>query len=126
MNVEYVEFIFENCEVFRLSGEDIGELYLDDINHHYRRITANFVERFEYVNTFFIEIPPLPRFYIEYHAAQRTLPLRLLSFIGNSSRFHYNNRFMALSIKKRNVTKSVTFLKSKGTEKLVFFEWLFL
>ena len=56
MNVEYVEFIFENCEVFRIAGEDIGELYLDDINHHYRRITADFVERFEYVNTFFIEI----------------------------------------------------------------------
>ena len=53
---ENVEFIFENCEVFRISGEDIGELYLDDINHHYRRITADFVERFEYVNTFFIEI----------------------------------------------------------------------
>ena len=56
MNVEYIDFIFENCEVFRISGEDIGELYLDDINHHYRRITANFVEKFEYVNTFFIEM----------------------------------------------------------------------
>ena len=56
MNVEYIEFIFENCEVFRISGEDIGELYLDDINHHYRRITVDFVERFEYANTFFIEI----------------------------------------------------------------------
>lgn len=56
MNVEYVKFIFENCETFQIAGEDIGDLYIDNIHHHYRRITANFVEKFEYADTFFIEI----------------------------------------------------------------------
>lgn len=56
MNVEYIKFIFENCETFQIAGEDIGDLYIDDIHYHYRRITADFVEKFEYADTFFIEI----------------------------------------------------------------------
>ena len=56
MKLNYITFVFENCDEITIDGKYIGDFLVDDIHTYFSRIACNSINKREVVHTFAIEI----------------------------------------------------------------------
>lgn len=56
MKLNYITFVFENCDEITIDGKYIGDFLVDDIHTYFARIACNSIDKREFVHTFAIEI----------------------------------------------------------------------
>lgn len=56
MKLNYITFVFENCDKITIDGKYIGDFLVDDIETYFKRIACNSISKIEVTNTFAIEI----------------------------------------------------------------------
>ena len=56
MKLNYITFVFENCDCITIEGKYICDFVVDDIETYFKRIACNAINKIEATNTFAIEI----------------------------------------------------------------------
>lgn len=56
MDLNYIEFSLENCEVIKIDGKYIGDFLVDDIKTQIMRTACNSIDKMDICGTFIIEI----------------------------------------------------------------------
>ena len=56
MKLEYIRFVFENCDSITIKGKHIGSFLVDDLHTYFARVACNSFEKIECADTFVVEI----------------------------------------------------------------------
>lgn len=56
MKLQYIEFIFENCDSIRIDGKYVGDFLVDDLSRTIKRVACNSIRRLDTANTVVVEI----------------------------------------------------------------------
>lgn len=56
MNLKYISFMLENCDMIIIDGKYVGDFLVDDLHTTFTRTGCNCIEKIEVAKTFAIEI----------------------------------------------------------------------
>lgn len=56
MKLQYIGFIFENCDSIRIDGKYVGDFLVDDLTRKIKRVACNSIRRLDTANTVVVEI----------------------------------------------------------------------